>query len=401
MTDISEKPRVTCASHIIARKLHSGETKYYLRFRTSHDESWRQRALDTSDFDQAKKLQRDFEAAFRLELLKEAELPEPLSRLSVAELCDLYEKRGERYYLQGNGELSSQHAVVRASLRTLRDLYGDVLIAEFTPRLLRAVRDAMLAGEKNLSRRTVNRYVNEIRAAWRWAVEEELVRAEVLWALQAVKHLAPNRTAARETAPVRPVPEASIKAVRKLVPAPVRTLIDLQLATAARPGELVGLRKSDIDTSGKVWTVKLSQHKTAWRGKERVLFLGPKAKKILRPLMLRPGDAYLFDPNVERAAPKDKRRREGQPRNKRKTARKVGECYNTSAYRKAVQRACQAAGVDVWSPNQLRHTAATKIRKKFGLEAAQVYLGHAHADVTQVYAEADEAMARKIAEEMG
>ena len=42
-----------------------------------------------------------------------------------------------------------------------------------------------------------------------------------------------------------------------------------------------------------------------------------------------------------------------------------------------------------WHPNQLRHTAATEIRRQFGLEAAQVIFGHAKADVTQIYAERD------------
>jgi site-specific recombinase XerC len=40
-------------------------------------------------------------------------------------------------------------------------------------------------------------------------------------------------------------------------------------------------------------------------------------------------------------------------------------------------------------PNQLRHAHATEVRKRFGLEAAQVALGHETADLTQVYAERD------------
>lgn len=43
----------------------------------------------------------------------------------------------------------------------------------------------------------------------------------------------------------------------------------------------------------------------------------------------------------------------------------------------------------LWSPNQLRHTAATEVRKRYGLEAAQIVLGHAAAVVTQVNAERD------------
>jgi site-specific recombinase XerC len=54
-----------------------------------------------------------------------------------------------------------------------------------------------------------------------------------------------------------------------------------------------------------------------------------------------------------------------------------------------------------WHPNQLRHTYATGVRKLYGLEAAQVLLGHARADVTQVYAERDWGLALRVAAEAG
>ena len=54
-----------------------------------------------------------------------------------------------------------------------------------------------------------------------------------------------------------------------------------------------------------------------------------------------------------------------------------------------------------WHPNQLRHNHATEVRQRFGLEAAQVSLGHATADVTQVYAERDLTLAVKVASEIG
>ena len=40
-------------------------------------------------------------------------------------------------------------------------------------------------------------------------------------------------------------------------------------------------------------------------------------------------------------------------------------------------------------------TRATEVRKRYGLKAAQVTLGHATADVTQVYAERDLELARR------
>jgi site-specific recombinase XerC len=54
-----------------------------------------------------------------------------------------------------------------------------------------------------------------------------------------------------------------------------------------------------------------------------------------------------------------------------------------------------------WHPNQLRHSAATTVRATFGLEVAQVMLGHAKANVTEVYAERDFAKAAEVARKIG
>ena len=86
---------------------------------------------------------------------------------------------------------------------------------------------------------------------------------------------------------------------------------------------------------------------------------------------------------------------------KRKPKRTPGEQYTIGSYRRAIHRACGKAGIDRWSPNRLRHSAGTEIRKRYGLEAAQVILGHASADVTQIYAERDLAKAVEIMREVG
>ena len=112
---------------------------------------------------------------------------------------------------------------------------------------------------------------------------------------------------------------------------------------------------------------------------------------------------------------------------KRKPKRKPGKKYATASYGRAIQRACNKAfphpelsklratslsdqqKVELrqwqsehgWNPNQLRHAAATEIRRKFGLEAAQVILGHSQANVTQVYAERDIAKGVEVARRIG
>ena len=54
-----------------------------------------------------------------------------------------------------------------------------------------------------------------------------------------------------------------------------------------------------------------------------------------------------------------------------------------------------------WHPHQLRLVYATRVRKEFALEAAQILLGHAKADVMQVYAERDAGRAVTVVKEMG
>jgi integrase len=81
--------------------------------------------------------------------------------------------------------------------------------------------------------------------------------------------------------------------------------------------------------------------------------------------------------------------------------RSTPEMYHTATYAAAIRRACDAVGIPRWHPNQLRHTFGTEARKRFGLEAAQVLLGHTKANVTEVYAERDMGLAAKVAEQMG
>ena len=83
-----------------------------------------------------------------------------------------------------------------------------------------------------------------------------------------------------------------------------------------------------------------------------------------------------------------------------KTERRVRDCYGVDSYRRAISRACEKTGIAPWHPHQLRHNAATRIRKECGLEAAQVMLGHSRADITEVYAQRDAEKAREVAAKM-
>jgi site-specific recombinase XerC len=49
----------------------------------------------------------------------------------------------------------------------------------------------------------------------------------------------------------------------------------------------------------------------------------------------------------------------------------------------------------------LRHAFATEVREAFGLDGAQVLLGHTKVTTTQVYAEKSQQLAVKVASKIG
>ncbi|MEX1015936.1 MAG: site-specific integrase [Phycisphaeraceae bacterium] len=249
----------------------------------------------------------------------------------------------------------------------------------------------------------------------------------------------------RETEKVKPVPRDHIRKVRPHLSRPARALVALQLLTGARADELVRIRATDFDRSRAVWTVTYDgstddqSHKTAHHGKERVLYFGPRAQRIVR-LFMRPGrslDMPLFSPRegnaeMKRRKAKGSRRANQKPspvksehrwknrhaEGKADEPRSIGDAYTTASYRRAIHRACEKAfptpaklnkGDDQetwrkahrWGPHRLRHNAATFLRREFGIEVASIILGHSSLAITQTYAEQDEKKAREVIAKVG
>jgi integrase len=263
--------------------------------------------------------------------------------------------------------------------------------------------------KSGLSRGVINARINRVRRVFKWGVSYELIPSSVYESLRTVPGLQRGRSTAREAPPIQPAPDEHIKATLPFLPAPVRAMVELQRLTGCRPGEAMAMRAVDLDTNGPVWAYRPASHKNKHRGKDRVIFLGPQAQEIIKPFLTTNLEAYLFSP---RGSVEEMRRRRAEQRKTRRTPSELkkrkaksrcvpSEKYNRRSYRQAIVRACKKAGVPEWSPLQLRHTAATEIRAKYGVEAAQVILGHARADVTQIYAERDLSRARDIMGEIG
>ncbi|HPO17371.1 MAG TPA: site-specific integrase [Candidatus Hydrogenedentes bacterium] len=340
-------------------------------------------------------------------------VPVSPSEITIAEMCAAFMDHAEIHYRHPDGRPTGQMDVVTYSLKPLKAVYGDLPVIEFTPLQLKAIRAGMISS--GLTRTGINKRIRVIRHVFKWAVSEGMIPVTTYQAIQCVTGLQAGRSEAVESEAVRPVPQSHIDLVRPLVSRQVRALIDLQLLCGARPAELLKLRAIDIDTSGKVWMVRLSEHKTSYRGRERCLHFGPRAQTILREFMQdRPISACLFsarEAEQQRYAACEKHRH--QPVPEPMTERQIRDHYDVASYRRAIKRAVDkfnareiAEGrkdniIPAWSPNRLRHSFATNVRREYGLEAAQVLLGHAHADVTQIYAETNTARAIEVAAQIG
>ena len=246
----------------------------------------------------------------------------------------------------------------------------------------------------------------------------------ILHGLQAVAGLKRGRTRAKESKPVKPVDEQHVYATLAHTTPVVAAMIELQLLTGMRPGEMCLVRPCDLDRSGPVWHYYPEKHKNAYRSIERVVAIGPRGQELLTPFLLRPEDAYCFSPTESEKMRRQKLTEQRKTplccgnrigTNRRATPKQTaGDKYDSTNYRNAVRYATTAArkvirkgGGDpdkelpYWTPYQLRHTAATKVRKEMGYECAGATLGHTNMSATAIYAERNQGLADEAARRFG
>ena len=350
--------------------------------------------------------------------------------LTVAEVVDRFWTHAQDYYRHADGTPTSEVECFKHPLKILVRLYGQTAARDFGPLALEAVRNAMMAA--GWRRKSINNHIIRLRHVFKWAVSKELVPAFVHHGLVTLPPLKAGRTTARESEPVKPVADAVVDATLPFLSAVVAAMVQVQRLTGARPGEVCAMRTADIDMTEEVWVYSPVAHKTTHHGHSRAIFIGPKAQELLRPFLkpLNP-QAFIFSPKDADAERREKRHaarvtpinygnRPGTNRN-RNPRWTPGDRYDKNSYRRAITRACDLAfsppeelledGKQAelkawrlkhrWHPHQLRHSAATAIRKHFGIEAAQTVLGHATLAATQIYAEKNADAAKKIAAAVG
>jgi integrase len=337
-------------------------------------------------------------------LARRKEVPEPVGTdPTVDEIWLSYFSWCSTYYVK-RGKPTTEAGTIKQACRIAARLFGNLPARSFGLAQLRAVRDEMVG--KGWARGHVNKQVSRVRGMFRWAAENELLPAAVWHTLLALKPLKKGRTTAPEEEKVRPVNWAAVEATLPELASPVREMVRVHRLLGCRAEDVCAMRSGDIDRAadpeGALWKwtpadVQGPTWKTEHHEKEEPLhyWVGAEAQAVLVPLL--PDDPAA--PVFPTAGKKGNGRRTG--------------FYDTAGYRRAVRRAIDRANakraaadpplppVARWSPLQIRHTRLTEIRARYGAEASQSVSKHKNLSTTEIYAERNEELARKVMREMG
>ena len=325
---------------------------------------------------------------------------------TVEEIMLLYYEENAKFYVN--------QAPLRCTTREIACMFPDTLAIEFTASELEEYQLAL--ADRRLSRSTIKDRVSMIKNIYRWAAKRKLLPVSAWQELLPVENLKRGRTNAKESKKIAPVDRKTLGRTLKYADPMIRDMALVQLYGGMRPSEMTSMRPCNIARlKCGVWLYIPEHHKNENKGKERNIYLGPKAQMLLLKYIEKLGwesSKYIFSPREAqrervarlRAARKSKVQPSQQGRRacyKDKPLRYFADHYDKDSYSKAIKRAIQRAGVEHWTPYQLRHSAGTLARKIAGLDGAQAFLGHCDANTTEIYAELDSAKAIKIAMQIG
>lgn len=269
---------------------------------------------------------------------------------------------------------NGQQAVnLKSTLRVFREQFEWVPITEIGPLKIIEMMERLAETE---SRYRINRILAHVKRLMSWLVSREWISAEKLNAIKSIKSLEYGRTKAIEYEPITAVPAEIVEKTCQKIYKTVKDMINIQLLTAMRPNEVCNLTFAQLDRSKKVWIYTPKKHKTQYRGHVRKILIGPEAQAILLP--------YSFTDQSEKVF-----------RNQKNVP------YTSKSYAAEIFRHNISQKIEHWTPNQLRHSAATRLVNEFGWEAARVILGHKSFNITQIYAEENLAKTAEIIGKIG
>jgi integrase len=303
---------------------------------------------------------------------------------TVRDIWFRYFKHAETYYVK-NGRRTSEVCCIKTACRIAARLFGDLRAERFDALKLRAVQDEMV--RLGWARRSINKQIGRVRGMFKWAAAEGMVPLTTYQLLSLLAPLKKGRTAAPETARVRAVAWMTVESALPFLPEPIRSMVRVHWLLGCRAQDVVRMRPCDIDQSGPLWLYRPENWKTEHLDGEPLSYwIGPRCQAVLSPLLAACPAAsdYLFTTKGRR----------GHGHHRR-------GCYTTGSYRTAIKRVLRKHKLPLWSPLQLRHGRLTEVRARYQIEGAQAVAKHREITTSQIYADRNEDLARRIMGEIG
>jgi hypothetical protein len=168
--------------------------------------------------------------------------------ITVDTLCVKYLVHVDKYYVK-NGQPTSEPNNIRIALKYLIATKGPTIARAFGPLALQEVRQAMI--DAKCVRTSINRMIGRVKRVFRWGVSQEILPPELLTGLDSVEGLQANRSDAEESEPVSTVEIAHVNAIKPYVTRQIWGMIQLQLHTASRPGEIRQMRPATLSNRAR------------------------------------------------------------------------------------------------------------------------------------------------------
>lgn len=291
----------------------------------------------------------------------------------------------------------------------LNNLFPGKYVDEFGPKSLESlIKDFLSTGyvrsgvRHQYTRYYLNKVYKKTREVFKWGCYQEIVKPEILQALQSVPPLREGRTIAEESKLKHCVSEEELKAVIDCLEPFYADIVQILALTGMRPKELCSMKVSEIEQERGIWLYKPGSHKTKHKGKQRIIPLGKRAQSLLKRFLTeRDPDEHVFTPlqameehwailaeqrKTKITPSQQQRKRDHALRRQFMFSKELDSNVIGHAVKRACNKAIQKGTLKTpWTPYELRHTAITNIRLAEGAEAAQHFAGHANLHTQDIY----------------
>lgn len=266
------------------------------------------------------------------------------------------------------------------------------------------------------SRYYVNRLVKRFKKILVWGINNGFLSPMFRESIR----LFPGITSANPRGlPERPrreaVRDSDVIATLPFLPPIVADMVKIQRAACLRPSEVCDLRVGDIvfSDSGTA-TVDKVKNKIARTGVHRQIAFGYAEQKILRLYCEgRKPEEFLFSmkalveyqfqqKRLNRKTPMTPSQKQREIDRFKTRFDRFGENITSNVYARIVARAVNRAifadaGVQKWTPYQLRHAAYSAISAQYGVDVASKVAGHLSPNLARVYDHSAAEVSQRVA----